>query len=114
MIQIVDLHAGKLGARIAAAAGATLMPIEHRHFPDGESYLRVLGDPRGGQLWIVADLVPADATLLPVLLLAASLREQGAARARPPRRPPARKWPSMSCPAWSTCIRMPSSGRWAA
>ncbi len=80
MIQIVDLHAGKLGARIAAASGATLMPIEHRHFPDGESYLRVLGDPRGAQLWIVADLVPADATLFPVLLLAASLREQGAAR----------------------------------
>ncbi len=78
-MRIVDMHTGGLGARIASAAGVRLLPLEQRRFPDGESYLRLLEDPRGAQVWIVADLMPPDARLLGVLLLAATLREQGAA-----------------------------------
>jgi len=79
-MRIIDLHTGELGARIAAAANCSLLPLEQRRFPDGERYLRLREDPRGEHVWIVADLMPPDETLMGVLLLAATLREQGAAQ----------------------------------
>jgi len=80
VIRIVDLHTGGLGTRIAVAADCSLLPLEQRRFPDGERYLRLREDPRGEQVWIVADLMPPDEALMGVLLLAATLREQGAAQ----------------------------------
>ena len=45
----------------------TLLPLEQRRFPDGERYLRLREDPRGEHVWIVADLMPPDETLVGVL-----------------------------------------------
>jgi len=49
-----------------------------RHFPDGETYLRVRSSVAGRQCILLADLSRADARFLPLLFLAATLREFGA------------------------------------
>lgn len=80
MTRIADLHRGRLGERIAARAGLDLLPLAQRRFPDGETYLRIDEAVTGQDVWIVADLSPPDAALLPVLLLADALHAQGADR----------------------------------
>ena len=79
-MRIVDVHEGGLGARIAAALGCAVLPLECRRFPDGERYLRLLEDPREHEVWIVADTLPPDDRLFGIQMLAATLRSQGAAR----------------------------------
>lgn len=49
-----------------------------RRFPDGESYLRVETDVRGQVCFILADLSRPDEKFLPLIFLAATLRELGA------------------------------------
>ncbi len=78
MIRVADLHRGGLGTRIAGRAGFGLLAMEQRRFPDGESYLRIDEEVSGQDVWIVADLSPPDAALVPVLLLADALHAQGA------------------------------------
>jgi ribose-phosphate pyrophosphokinase len=51
---------------------------EVRHFPDGESYVRVASDCRDRDAFILCSLVPPDPFLVPLLFLAATLRELGA------------------------------------
>jgi ribose-phosphate pyrophosphokinase len=80
VIRVADLHRGGLGARIALAGGFAVLAMEGRRFPDGESYLRIDEDVSGQDVWIVADLSPPDAALVPVLLLADALHAQGASR----------------------------------
>lgn len=80
MTRIADLHRGNLGVRIAARTGSAVLAVVQRRFPDGETYLRVDEDVNGEDIWIVADLSPPDAALLPVLLLADALHAQGARR----------------------------------
>ncbi len=60
--------------------GSQTAPIEHRRFPDGESYVRLHADPAGASIMLVATLDRPDEKL-PALLFAADLaRELGAAR----------------------------------
>ncbi len=60
--------------------GAEEIGLEHRRFPDGESYLRLHADPAGASVVFVATLDHPDEKL-PALLFAADLaRELGAAR----------------------------------
>ncbi|MDP3517547.1 MAG: ribose-phosphate pyrophosphokinase [Pseudohongiella sp.] len=51
-----------------------------RQFPDGESYIRVLDDVRGRDVAILCQLHQPDSRVLPLLLLADTLRDLGAAR----------------------------------
>lgn len=51
-----------------------------RQFPDGESYVRVLGDVRGAEVAILCQLHHPDRNVLPLLLLIATLRDLGARR----------------------------------
>jgi ribose-phosphate pyrophosphokinase len=58
----------------------TVAAIILRQFPDGESYIRVLDDVRGRDVTILCQLHEPDSRVLPLLLLADTLRDLGAAR----------------------------------
>jgi len=54
--------------------------MEMRHFPDGETYIRVLDEVKGRDVVIVCQLHHPDVKVLPLLLLADTLRDLGARR----------------------------------
>ncbi|WP_242927202.1 ribose-phosphate pyrophosphokinase [Pontibacter vulgaris] len=62
---------------LAAILGAELGETEIRHFPDGESYVRVLSDVKAKSVVLVCTLHHPDTKFLPLYLLAQTLREQG-------------------------------------
>lgn len=72
-----DEHAA-LARRLARLAGYAMRRIEHRHFPDGESLVRVGSELKRRQLVIVQALNQPDAKLFPALLAAAACRDGGA------------------------------------
>lgn len=51
-----------------------------RHFPDGESYVRLLSDVSGRHAVVVCTLDHPDERFLPLFFLATALKEQGAAK----------------------------------
>lgn len=63
---------------LAAEAGVERMPVTVRRFPDGESYVRADPMVRGRRVSIVCTLDRPDDKLVPLLLLAAAVREAGA------------------------------------
>src|SRR5690606_29397042 len=63
---------------LLAAAGAEAGHCEVRHFPDGESYVRVLSECAGRRTAILCTLHRPDELFLPLLFLAGTLRELGA------------------------------------
>jgi len=65
--------------RIAGKLGASMCGVEHHRFPDGESGVRVLGDVRGRDCTVVAQLRDPDPQLPGLLFLADALHELGAA-----------------------------------
>ncbi len=65
--------------RIAHKLGAAICGVEHHRFPDGESGVRVLGDVRGRDCVVVAQLRDPDPQLPGLLFLADALHELGAA-----------------------------------
>lgn len=65
---------------IAQRLNAPRCGLEHRRFPDGETYLRVLGDVKGVDVGVVAQLRDPDAHIPGLLFLADTLRELGAPR----------------------------------
>lgn len=67
-----------LGDRLAALLGAETGAISHRHFPDGESYLRYDTHVTGRDVFLLCSLDHPDAKLAPLLFAAATAREQGA------------------------------------
>lgn len=68
-----------LCASLARALGAATFVLETRHFPDGESYVRIAGDC-AGEIAIVASLDHPDEKTVPLLVLADALRAEGATR----------------------------------
>jgi ribose-phosphate pyrophosphokinase len=68
-----------LAARLASELGSGRRLVETRHFPDGEWYVRIGGEVRDCPIVIAATLDRPDEKLLPLLLLAATARELGAA-----------------------------------
>ena len=68
-----------LTQKIANESGAQLGRVQTHTFPDGESLLRVLDTVTNANIFLVARLDNPDKKLLPVLLLAEGLRQQGAA-----------------------------------
>lgn len=67
-----------LGRSLARALDTTPGRLEVRRFPDGESYVRVLDDPAGEDALVLCTLDRPDPKLMPLVLLSAVLREQGA------------------------------------
>ena len=65
-------------AQLAGALGGELGRIETRHFPDGESYVRLHGDPSGRAVDLVCTLARPDPQFLPLVFAADAARELGA------------------------------------
>ena len=80
MKMLLDLRGDALGASLAARLGWTRVEHELRAFPDGESYIRMLSDVGGAEVTVLADLARPNARALELLLVAATLRAQGARR----------------------------------
>ncbi|MEQ1866171.1 MAG: ribose-phosphate pyrophosphokinase [Micropepsaceae bacterium] len=69
-----------LAQSLATQSGAELVPLEFRHFPDGEIYLRVAGDVGGKTAIIACGLERPNEKAIGLYLLASTLRELGARR----------------------------------
>ncbi|WP_432698004.1 ribose-phosphate pyrophosphokinase [Marinobacterium sp. YM272] len=69
-----------LGSRLCTALDADHGELEQRHFPDGESYLRVHTAPAKRDCLILCNLYRPDNVTLRLLFLADTLRELGANR----------------------------------
>lgn len=70
-----ELLAGRLGASLTAPC----VPATVRHFPDGESHVRIDGDVAARQVVVACTLDRPDPKLVPLLLLACALRDAAAA-----------------------------------
>lgn len=69
-----------LARELGDLLGAEPGEVTVRHFPDGESYVRLDTDPAGRPVVVVASLHQPDARLVPLLLLLRTARELGATR----------------------------------
>lgn len=69
-----------LGDALRRAVGGELGGLEHRQFPDGETYLRITSEVTGRDAVLLCSLDHPDAKLLPLLFAADTLRELGARR----------------------------------
>lgn len=69
-----------LARALAAHLQASVGGVEARRFPDGESYLRLLDDPSGRDVIVVAALRDPDPQALGLWYLAQTARELGARR----------------------------------
>ncbi|RLI09612.1 ribose-phosphate pyrophosphokinase [Candidatus Bathyarchaeota archaeon] len=68
-----------LGERIAAKLGVDAHPVEHRVFPDGESYIRLTAPVEGEAAVIVQTTSPPqDARLMQLFMMAATAADLGA------------------------------------
>ncbi len=65
---------------LAPQLGADIVDLSYRRFPDGESYLRLLGDVRDAELVLVASLRDPDPQALSLWFLADAARDLGARR----------------------------------
>ncbi|RLI13014.1 ribose-phosphate pyrophosphokinase, partial [Candidatus Bathyarchaeota archaeon] len=71
----------KLGLRLAELLGAEAVPITCKHFPDGESYVRLDGSVEGETVAIVQSTYPPqDKHLLELCLMADTAKDLGAER----------------------------------
>jgi len=79
MIVLCGPGSWELGEEIAELMELEASRVEHRLFPDGESYLRFPVDVRGRRVILVQSTAPPqDTRLIQLLLLSEALREQGA------------------------------------
>lgn len=69
-----------LSASLAADSSAETVPVEFRHFPDGEIYWRVAGEVAGRTAIIACGLERPNEKAIGLFLLASTLRELGARR----------------------------------
>jgi len=70
-----------LAARVARELGTDTAKIETKRFPDGEKYLRVLGDVKGEEVAVIQSINRTpDELLFEYLLLADTLKDLGASR----------------------------------
>jgi ribose-phosphate pyrophosphokinase len=65
---------------LASRTGAELGNLEMRRFPDAETYLRYVSDPKGREIALVCTLNRPDEKLIAVLFAAATARGVGATR----------------------------------
>jgi ribose-phosphate pyrophosphokinase len=70
----------QMARSLATLLGAELGALEHRRFPDGETYLRLLSEARDRDVALVCTLADPDPKFLPLAFAARAARAQGAAR----------------------------------
>ena len=70
--------AAGLAERLCRKIGGKLGQLEHRRFPDGESFVRLMTDVEGRDLVFLCTLDRPDTKVLPLLFAAAAARAQGA------------------------------------
>ncbi|RJS89371.1 ribose-phosphate diphosphokinase [Candidatus Bathyarchaeota archaeon] len=79
MIVIPGPSSPGLGEKVAEGLGVEVVPVEHRLFPDGESYIRLKGSVRGEEVVIVQTTSPPqDRHLIQLFLLARTAKDYGA------------------------------------
>jgi len=79
MIVLCGPGSWELGEEMAELMGLETLRVEHRLFPDGESYLRIPVDVRGRRVILVQSTAPPqDTRLIQLLLLLDAIRDQGA------------------------------------
>ena len=71
-----------LAAELARLTQGALGQLEVRHFPDGESYVRLVTQVAGAGVVIVCTLARPDDHVLPLIFAAGAARELGARRVR--------------------------------
>jgi len=69
-----------LARSLADRAGGEVVPLEFRHFPDGETYLRVKGVVAGRTVVVACGLDGPNEKAMGLFLLASTLRDLGAKR----------------------------------
>lgn len=69
-----------LAAELARLGAGPCGEVETRHFPDGESYVRLHGDLHGREAVLICTLAAPDPLLLPLVFAADAARELGASR----------------------------------
>lgn len=68
-----------LGQRVAALLDADIVPVENKLFPDGESYIRFMGDLRDKDLVIVHSCdMPQDKRWMELLFMVSTAKDLGA------------------------------------
>lgn len=67
-----------LAKNLAKKLDAEIGELEVRHFPDGEAYVRVMTDPKGRAVILVATLYRPDRAFFPLVFAADALRDLGA------------------------------------
>jgi ribose-phosphate pyrophosphokinase len=78
MIVLPGPASPKLGRRLASELQAELVPIIHKKFPDGESYIRIKGDIQGENVVIVQTTSPPqDERMIQLFLMVSTAKEQG-------------------------------------
>lgn len=76
---VIALPGNELFAKqLAIQGGYDVLRLDTRRFPDGESYLRILGDVEGRRAHIVCTLAQPDLQFLPLAFLADAARDLGA------------------------------------
>jgi ribose-phosphate pyrophosphokinase len=76
---VVSLGLPDMGARVASAIAGDDAKTVVRRFPDGETYVRVETDVWDRNVVILADLAVPDEKIIPLLWVAATARDLGAA-----------------------------------
>ena len=71
----------ELGERIAEGLDTVPRPVDHRVFPDGESYIKIYPDLKGETVVIVQTTAPSqDQRLMQLFMMVQTAKELGAAR----------------------------------
>lgn len=70
----------ELADDLARLTSCNVGELELRHFPDGETYVRITADVRREDIFIVCTLARPDVQFLPLAFTAATVRGLGAAR----------------------------------
>jgi len=70
-----------LARRLAEELNVEYVPVEHKLFPDGESYLRIAADLKGKKVILCQGThPPQDRHILQLLMIAKTVKERGASR----------------------------------
>ena len=81
MIVIPGPASGELGERIAEGLGTVPRSVDHRIFPDGESYIKIYPDLKDETVVIVQTTAPSqDQRLMQLFMMVRTAKELGAAR----------------------------------
>lgn len=70
----------QLASDLAELTSGEAGDLELRHFPDGESYVRLISNVKGRDVFIVCTLARPDAQFVPLFFAAAAIRKLGARR----------------------------------